>query len=813
LRRWLPKLFAVAGVGLVAALLVGFALFAWYSRNLPDPSNLSHRATDATTRIYDRTGEKLLYQIHGDQKRTPVTLASLPDSVKNATIVAEDREFYHHGGFDIRGILRAAFLNVFGSGTQGGSTLTQQLVKNTIVGGEKKYARKIKEVILSHRIEQQFSKDQILEMYLNSVPYGGSAYGVEAAAGRYFGKSSHDLTLAESAVLAALLKAPSSLSPYGGNKDALINRQRYILGEMKKLGYITADQQKTAEAEQLNFVPLRDAILAPHFVFYIQSLLAQKYGEQYVETGGLKIVTTLDARLQQIAEDEVRKGADRNAKQYGGKNAALVALDPKTGQILSMVGSKDYFDESIDGNVNVTLQPRQPGSSFKPIVYATAFMRGFTPSTILYDVATTFAGGPKPYQPSNYDGKEHGPLTIRQALSGSLNIPAVKMLYMTGIDNVLNEAERLGYTTLSDRSRFGLSLVLGGGEVKLLEHVAAFQSFANDGAYNPPTGILRVEDANGAVLESFEPKSAQALPTEVARQITSVLSDNGARTFIFGPSSPLTFGDRPIAAKTGTTNDFHDGWTIGYTPSLIAGVWAGNNNNTAMHGGSDGVVVAAPIWHAFMQGALSGTPAEAFPAPQPPKQEGNPALYGETPNTVSVVIDKASGKLATDLTPVAYRETKTFHQVHSELFYIDPANPTGPAPEHPEQDTNFASWEAGVRTWAAAHGEELGATAPTEYDDVHTVENQPKLIMTSPAPGQTVRGTTLTLSAIATAPRQLKGIHFYLDGTLLTTSDGSSTITTPVPAGTTTGFHVLKAEAFDDIGNTKTIERTFNYIP
>jgi len=808
-----PKLFAVFGVGAVVAFLLGLGLFAWYSRDLPDPSNLTHRATEATTRIYDRTGKTLLYQIHGDQKRTPVSLGSLPDSVKNATIVAEDRDFYHHNGFDITGIVRAALLNIFSSGTQGGSTITQQLVKNTIVGGEKKYSRKIKELILAYRIEQQFSKDQILEMYLNSVPYGGSAYGVEAAANRYFAKSAKDLTVAESAVLASLLKAPSSLSPYGGNKNRLIERQHYILDEMARLGYLTDEQKKTDEAEALTFAPLRDTIVAPHFVFYVQSLLGQKYGDQYVETGGLKIITTVDAKMQAAAEDAVKTGAERNAERYGGNNGALVALDPKTGQILSMVGSRDYFDESIDGNVNVALQPRQPGSSFKPIAYATAFMRGFTPSTVLFDVATTFVGGAAPYQPVDYDGKERGPLTIRQALAGSLNIPAVKILYLTGIDNVLNEAERLGYTTLGDRSRFGLSLVLGGGEVKLLEHVAAFQAFANNGVYHPPVAILRVEDANGNVLESFEPQSTQALPTEVARQMANVLSDNNARSYVFGPSSPLILSDRPVAAKTGTTNDFRDGWTVGFTPSLVAGVWTGNNDNSSMHKGADGVVVAAPIWHAFMQQALKGTPVESFPAPQPIQQTGNPALYGEVPSTTTVVIDKASGKLATDFTPPEYRETKTFPQLHSILYYINPANPTGPSPEHPEDDQNFVSWEAGVQAWATAHGETVGVTAPTQYDDVHTAENQPQLIVTEPAPGQTVRGTNLTITTVATAPRGIKAITYFLDGKELTTSNSSGNTSVPFPTGTSVGFHVLKVEAADDVGNKKVIERNFNYIP
>ncbi|MFA7286317.1 MAG: PBP1A family penicillin-binding protein [Patescibacteria group bacterium] len=813
-KHLIGKLALIGATGAAFGVLALLALTAWYSHTLPDPGSLAHQAINNGTKIYDRTGETVLYEFHGDQKQTTITLAQIPENVRNATLVAEDRNFYSHNGFDIRGFLRAVLVNIFTSRQPGGSTITQQLVKNTIVGNEKSYTRKLKELILSYRLEQEFSKDQILELYLNAIPYGGNAYGIQSASEKYFAKDANELSLAESATLAALPNRPSRLSPYGNNRAELIARQHYILDEMAALGYISEEAAEVAKQEELHFSKLGEGITAPHFVFYIQSLLAEKYGEGYLETNGLRVVTTLDAKLQKIAEEAVKNGADKNTERYGGNNAALIAIDPKTGQIVSMVGSKDYFEETIDGNVNVTIQPRQPGSSFKPIVYAAAFMRGYTPNTVLYDVKTKFLSPPQAaYEPTNFGGAEHGPVTIRQALAGSLNIPAVQTLYLTGVDNALNLADRLGYTTLGDRSRFGLSLVLGGGEVKLLEHAAAFQAFANDGVYHETAAILRVEDSNGNLLESFQPKNRQAMPTQVARLVTSILTDNSARAYVFGASSPLTLGDRPVGAKTGTTNDFHDGWTIGFTPSLVAGVWAGNNNNTAMTGSADGVNVAAPIWNAFMRGALQGTSVEQFTPPDQISEDGNPALYGKIPTTLSVVIDRASGKLATDRTPTDYRETRSYPAAHSILHYVDRDNPTGPAPEHPENDPNYAPWEAAVQQWVGAQGSDTITVPPTEYDDVHTIENEPQLIVTSPAPNQTVRGTTLPVTLVATAKRGIVSISYSFDGSRVATGGGGTGQTIAIPDTFASGFHNLQVEVRDDVGNTKTVERSFNYIP
>lgn len=804
----------VAGLTLTTVGLIGgLAVVAWYSRNLPDPSNLSRRTSQESTKIYDRTGQTLLYEISGDQKNTPIKLDELPPFVKNSALVAEDRDFYSHRGFDIKGIARALFVDLIKGGRiQGGSTITQQLVKNTIVGGEKSLRRKIQELILAYRIEQRFSKNQILEMYLNAIPYGSTAYGIEAAADHYFKKSAKDLSVAEAATLAALPKAPSYLSPYGNHRDELVARQQYIINEMAGLGYLSKEEAQKAKNEELKFVPLKEGIIAPHFVFYIKELLGARYGERLVETGGLKIITTLDLYKQKIAEEEVAAGAAKNERLYGGKNAALVAIDPKNGQVLAMVGSRDYFAEEYDGNVNVALQPRQPGSSFKPIVYAAAFMKGYTPETVLYDVVTTFKTDTKDYTPHNYDGKEHGPVTLRQALAGSLNIPAVKTLYLTGVSNVLDLAERLGYTSFQDRSRFGLSLVLGGGEVKLLEHAAAYQALARDGVYHPLAAILRIEDARGQILESFESREQSVLPQNIARQVTNILSDNAARSFVFGVNSPLALGERPVAAKTGTTNDWRDGWTIGFTPSLVVGVWAGNNDNKAMNRGADGVLVAAPVWNAFMKRVLGDTPKELFPAPEPVVPE-KPILRGDVSTEERVIIDRASGKRATELTPSTYREEKIYKQIHEILYYVRRDDPLGPPPEHPEEDPNYTNWETALARWVKEKGLEVGEAAPREYDDLHTTANRPQLIINAPSVGETVRGQSLIISLAASAPRGIKSIRYYLDGLRVSeTTDVVEKYSIPL-GGVSTGFHTLKVEALDDIDNTQTEERLFNYIP
>jgi membrane peptidoglycan carboxypeptidase len=460
-----------------------------------------------STKIYDRTGEHLLYEVHGEEKRTIIPFSEMPESLRAATITLEDQDFYSHHGIKITSIIRSIIKDVLHRGAaQGGSTITQQFVKNSLLTNEKTITRKIKEVILSIEVEQKFSKDEILAMYLNEIPYGSNAYGIEAAAETYFNKQAKDLTLDEAAILASLPKAPSSYSPYGSRTQQLKIRQEVALKNMAALGYITKEQSDEAVAVDVlkKIAPQKNIIAAPHFVMFVKEYLDQKYGELSIEQSGLKVYTTLDWDKQMAAEQAVRDGAEKN-KKWKASNAALVAIDPKTGQILAMVGSKDYFDSSIDGQVNVALRERQPGSSMKPYVYLTAFEKGYSPDTILYDTPTQFdtAEG-KSYEPQNYDGKFRGPLPMKETLPQSLNIPAVKTLYLVGVNDAVKTAKSLGITTLNHPDRYGLSLVLGGGEVKLIDHVGAYASLAAGGIRRDKTGVLRVEDSKGTVLEEYK---------------------------------------------------------------------------------------------------------------------------------------------------------------------------------------------------------------------------------------------------------------------------------------------------------------------
>ena len=747
---------------LLALFILSYAGYLWLTHDLPDPNRLIERQIAQSTKIYDRTGQTILYEIHGDQKRTIINLKDIPDNLKNATISIEDKDFYKHGGFSVWAIFRTLITDVIFGKSAGGSTLTQQFIKNSVLTNEKTLTRKIKEIILAYRLEKKFSKDEILQMYFNEIPYGSTAYGAEAASQKYFGKSARDLNLAESAILAAIPQAPSRYSPYGPNKDILLARQKYIIDLMVKYGYATKEQAEEAKNFALVFKPQTDNILAPHFVMYVKEILADKYGEKAIEQDGLKIYTTLDLYKQKIAEEVINEKAINNEKNYQATNAALISIDPKTGQVLAMVGSRDYFNDAIDGQVNVTLQPRQPGSSFKPIVYTASYIKGYTPETILYDVVTNFSTDPtKPYQPNNYDSKEHGPVTIRQALAGSLNIPAVKTIYLTGIDNVISLAQNLGYTTLNDKERFGLSLVLGGGEVKLLEHVNAFSAFAREGVKHPVAVILKVEDKDGKILEEFKNQDEKVLNSNVARLTNSILSDNGARAYIFGENNFLTLGSRPVAAKTGTTNDYRDAWTIGYTPSIVTGVWVGNNDNKEMKRGADGSVVAAPIWHDYMNKVLGNTPIEYFNAPEN-QPTGKPVLDGVIDPDATVKIDKFPGLLANEFTPANAIIEKQFKQAHSILYYINKDDPRGPAPTNPQSDPQFNLWENAVLAWAKKQGI-TNSAPPTEYDNVHRPESNPVILIDYPSNNQTISNQLLTVQISATAPRGISRAEYYID--------------------------------------------------
>ncbi len=805
------------------ALLIAFGavvfvlLIIYFSLTLPSPNKLMERQVAQSTKIYDREGKTILYDIHGEQKRTLVTLDKIPKYVQEATIAIEDKDFYRHSGFSLWAIMRTLATNVLLGRTAGGSTLTQQFVKNAVLTNEKSVIRKIKELVLAYRLEKTFTKDQILQMYLNEIPYGSSTYGVEAASQFYFGKSISEVNLAEAAVLAALPQAPSRYSPYGAGKEALTGRQKYILDQMAKQGYITQAEADAAKKIEVKFVARSENILAPHFVMYIKQLLEDKYGVKEVEQGGLKIYTTLDIAKQQIAETAVKEQALKNEKSYNAKNAALVSLDPKTGEVLAMVGSRDYFDDSIDGQFNVAIAPRQPGSSFKPIVYSAAFLKGYTPDTSVYDVVTNFSTDPsKKYEPHNYDGNEHGPVSFRAALAGSLNIPAVKAMYLAGVDNVLKLAQEMNYSTLNDKDRFGLSLVLGGGEVKLLEHANAFSTFANEGEIADIAVIKKIEDRTGKVLEEFkEPTKKRVLDANIARMISSILSDNNARAYIFGAKNYLTLPDRPVAAKTGTTNDYRDAWTIGYTPSLVTGVWVGNNDNSAMKRGADGSQIAAPIWQRFMREALANAPAENFNGytidPKTP-----PILLGKNFGVQKIKIDSVSGLLATDNTPDTFIVEKSYLQPHDLLYFVDKNDPLGGPPANPSADPQFALWEAGVQSWIdrqkAKDPNFSVETPPSETDTAHKTELQPTFSVTGLKDNMTITEALPAISVQASAPRGVAHVDYLIDNLTFAVN-----YTAPFPLNhplslIPNGSHQLTIRVCDDIDNcaTQTFSITLN---
>jgi len=815
----LQSLGIIVGTVLVIGIFLVAIAMAWISHDLPDPNTLSTREIPQSTKIYDRGSTHLLYELHGDENRTLIKIGDIPSFAKWATIAIEDKDFYQHHGIYWQGWIRALLTSVFtGKRVQGTSTLTQQLVKNAILTSERTFTRKIKEVLLALQIERVYTKDQILQLYFNEIPYGSTIYGIESASQNYFGKSAKDLTLDEAALLAAIPQAPDTYSPYGtgshgDNRPTLVGREHHILDLMTAQGYITAQEATDAKAvNTLAKIKPKSIgnISAPHFVMYVRSMLNEKYGQKVAEQGGLKVTTTLDWDKQVAADEEVKKGVAARGKQYKFTNAALVSLDPKTGQILAMVGSADFFATTTDGQVNVTLSPRQPGSSFKPIVYAVGFMKGFLPQTMLWDVATTFKATPKDYAPSDYDGKERGPISIRSALQGSLNLPAVKMLYLAGVGRVLDFAETLGYTTFTDRSRFGLSLVLGGGEVKPLEHADAYAAFATEGIHYPTSAILKVEDPNGKVLDEWtQPDGTRVMEPQIARLVSNILSDNDARSYIFGAINSLTLPDRPVAAKTGTTNNYHDAWTSGYTPNLVATVWVGNNDNAEMKKGADGSVVAAPIWQAYMKRATKGMPIEKFTNPDPPTTD-KPVLLGQVVQQ-KIKIDTITGKRATEYTPPELIEERTYYEAHDILYYVDKDDPAGPAPTNPATDPQFANWEAAVQMWVAKTGWNTTSTAPTEYDTVHVPGQEPQVTIVTPAANQEIPTREISISANVTGFQPITRVEVLMDDVPLTTLYAAPwTGIARIPNSLDKGGHTLLLRAFDSVGNYGATSITVN---
>jgi 1A family penicillin-binding protein len=706
-KNWKEIIIDILIFGFAAFIIIFSGLLLWISTlEIPDLSAFEERRVLQSTKIYDRTGEVVLYDLNSDVRRTVIPFEEMSRHIKNASVAIEDDQFYNHIGIDIRAIIRAAISNFQDGdllGGQGGSTITQQVIKNSVLQRDKTLARKVKEAILSIKIERVLNKDEILEIYLNESPYGGTIYGIEEASRAFFNKSAAELSLPEAAYLAGIPQAPTYLSPYGNNRDDLDKRQQLVLQRMRINGFITVEEYDEAITQEVVFEPQAvTGIKAPHFVMYIVEQLAETYGEEALAEQGLRVITTLDWELQKEAERIVAQKAASNTIKFNASNAGMVATDPKTGDLLVMVGSRDYFSEEIDGNFNVTLASRQPGSSIKPFVYATAFSKGYLPATIVFDVPTQFSTVCEPwertsetpcYAPNNYNFKFVGPISMRNALAQSLNIPAVKTLYLAGLNDTIKFATDMGLTTLNDPERYGLTLVLGGGEVKLLDMTNAYGVFANGGLKAQPRNILRIEDSQKNIIEEFEVKTNRVMEENVAYMISDVLSDNVARTPLWGSWSIVNFGDRDVALKSGSTNNLRDAWIMGYSPNIAVGAWVGNNDNAAMGGGLSGLITT-PMWREFMDIALEKLPNESFPQPQINTSGLKPILRGEYIDTAALL--QAMQNTDPEST---INVTDVYNNVHSILHFVDKNNPTGGYPSNPANDSQYKNWEYGVQKW------------------------------------------------------------------------------------------------------------------
>ncbi len=657
----ISRLFKYSFFGLIGLVILMVFLFIWYGRDLPAPGKLVEAQANQSSGIYDRRGE-LLFSVYQNQNRIYVTLDKIPKYLRQGTIAVEDRNFYENEGFSVTGYIRGLIIDpILRQRVTGGSTITQQLVKNVLLTSERTLPRKIKELMLAIQVDRRYSKDEILEMYLNDVPYGGTAIGVQAASQIYFNKDVKDLNLSESAFLAGLPQSPSTYSPFSGEKYYL-QRTKNVLAQMENQGYITKKQGFEAykEIEQKKFSNSDIGIKAPHFVMYVKQQLVKQFGEATVENGGLRVTTTLDYKIEKEAEKIVNEEI-KKLKNFKVGNGAAMVSDPKTGEILAMVGSEDYSNIDNDGNFNAATGLRQPGSSLKPITYAVAFSKGYTPSTLLIDSQTNFKANDseKDYIPVNYDGKYRGPVQVRFALANSFNIPAVKMLAMVGVKNVMQKAYEMGIEnwepTDENLRNVGYSLVLGGRDVRLLDQMQAYGVFANGGQREPLVSILEVKDSKGNVLYKYNKPSPQRIfSDEISFLISHILLDNTARSATFGTNSYLVIPGHPsVSAKTGTTDEKRDNWTIGYTKSFVVGSWVGNNDNTPMGNITSGVSGAAPIFHRLMTFVLKGKEDEPFEKPE---------------NVEAVIIDAYGGG-----SPVSGKPERS-------EYFIKGTQPSGPSP-------------------------------------------------------------------------------------------------------------------------------------
>ncbi|MBD3270654.1 hypothetical protein GF376_03955 [Candidatus Peregrinibacteria bacterium] len=853
-RKWdLKKILVISGLGLISlgilGILIFFAAIAVLSIGLPDVEDLENYAVAQSTTIYDREGNPL-YVKFGEENREYVSLEQMSPNIINATLAIEDEHFYEHAGFDLFGVARAAITNLTTGSSQGASTITQQYIKWTFLTPEKSYIRKMKELILAVRLEETYDKDTILEKYLNRIPYGNNAFGVEKAAETYFDKDASELTIAESAILAAIPQAPSYYNPYGPHQRTkldnpeevnsendidndnvtrgligstvilkndqevyLIGRTDLVLNRMVEAGMITENQKEEAqlEAQNIEFEKYKQSITAPHFVFHIINQLERRYGSELVEQGGLKVYTTLDPKLQEAAEEVISERAESNETNYNVKNAALVSLNPNTGEILAMVGSRDYFDEEIDGQTNIVTSFRQPGSSFKPIVFAQAFQERYTPASVIFDVATPFGSD----TPKNYDGTFLGPISIRQALAQSRNIPAVKAFFLAGgQDPIMNLAKAMGVVFRDEEVEYGYPFALGTAETTLLSMANAYGTFASGGWHLEPVSILRVENAQGEIIEEWQNTQAEeALDPQIAYLITSILSDKNYR---IGPN--LTVEGHTNAAKTGTSNIRKNGrtlpndlLTIGYTPDLVTAVWAGNNDSRKdgyLAASASGYTVAAPIFKKYMDNALADSPNQDFPIPEGIRQE---------------TVSKTTGKLAGDLTPPdqqyteffasfavpteiddSYKEIPDYTSVEKLANVICQAGESQKQfrVEYHDIDPERTVWEEAAQKWLEANpevsaqlGTKLGCQSIPE-------EMQPSVEIANMDDGEYINDNNIEVKIRPSTKSGVAAVHFYLDGTLRyqeTKSPFEGLIR--LPRNSTANEHTITVRLYDNDGN------------
>jgi 1A family penicillin-binding protein len=772
-------IWGILGFGLILTSI----LIVWASTlKLPDFKSFTERKIQSSTKIYDRTGQILLYDVHQNIKRTVIPYEEMGTNILNATVAIEDSEFYQHKGIRLSSIVRGTiWAKLTGKKIQGGSTITQQLIKNTLLTPEVTIKRKIKEWILAVKIERILSKEDILTLYINEAPYGGNIYGIEEASKAFFGKEPKEMTLAEASYLAAIPNGPTYYSPYRKNKDKLDERKNLVLKRMLDLSFITNDEYNKAKEEKVVFLPEQPLhIAAPHFVFFIKDYLEKRYGVSTLEEGGLKIITTLDYNIQKKAEESALARAKENEKSWDGNNASVVVIDPKTGQILAMVGSRDYFDKTIDGNFNVATAERQPGSSFKPIIYSLAFEKGYTEKTTLFDVKTEFNSSCNPdgtdtkttcYTPNNYDNGFRGPMTLRNGLAQSINVIAVKLLYLVGISDSIKIAHSLGITTLkNDPNIYGLSLVIGGGETTLLDMTSVYSVFANNGIRNPTQGILSVSDGSGNTLEEFTNKPQQILKPNTTHILSSILSDNEARTPTFGANSVLKIPGREVAVKTGTTNDNKDAWTIGYTPSVAVGVWVGNNDNKPMKKG--GAALAGPIWNDVMTEVLKTQPVEYFEKPEKIDSSISPILRGFWQGGETFITDSISGGLATEYTPEELRKETSITNVHTILYWINKDRPLEKPLGGYTNDSQYKNWEYGVLNWwnqnSFNYPKITTLNKPTVYDTVHTEESKPSFEILGVENKTYKKNETVGISIIPKSKYPIKKIDIFVNNTYVT---------------------------------------------